>query len=120
MISAARFAYGNARVRAMKSRLLGPLDASVLRSAPSLAALAGALGIPAPAGARQLHAGLFEHLVRDYGKVIAGFPRGKSLFLALLGLHEIENLKLGWRARAGGLRRRGGRRCGGRLAGWRR
>ncbi len=100
MIVAARFAYGNARLRGMKSRLLGPEDGLALRAAPSLAALAGSLGATPPADARHLRFELFGALVRDYGKVIASYPRGGMLFGALVGLHEIENLKLFWRAHA--------------------
>ncbi len=103
MIVTARFAYGNARLRGMKSRLLGPKDGLALRAAASLAALAGGLGATPPADARQLRFELFGALVRDYGKVIASYPRGGMLFSALIGLHEIENLKLFWRAHARGV-----------------
>ncbi len=98
MIVTARFAYGNARLRGMKSRLLGPQDGFALRAAPSLAALAGALGATPPEDARHFRLELFGTLVRDYSKVIASYPRGGALFAALVGLHEIENLKLFWRA----------------------
>jgi ATP synthase C subunit len=103
MIVTARFAFGNARLRAMKSRLLGPEDGPALRAAPSLAALAGALGAAPPAGLRPFRLELFGSLVRDYAKVIASYPRGGGLFRALIGLHEIENLKLAWRAHGRGL-----------------
>jgi vacuolar-type H+-ATPase subunit C/Vma6 len=103
VIVTARFAYANARLRGMKSRLLGPQDGFALRAAPSLAALAGGLGTAPPADARQVRLELLAALVRDYGKVMASYPRGGPLFGALLGLHEIENLKLAWRAHARGL-----------------
>ncbi len=100
MIGAARFAYGNARLRAMKSRLLGREDGLALKAATSLAALAAGLGEPPESDARRLHLERFDALMLDYGKVMASYPRGGALFGALAGLHEIENLKLAWRARA--------------------
>jgi hypothetical protein len=87
-VSAARFAYGQARVRARKSRLAGPGDAAA----------------PEAARARAPdRAGRFAALVADYGVVLRGFPCGQELVRALAGLHEIENLKLGWRALSRGL-----------------
>ena len=97
-MSAAGFAYGNARVRAMRSRLLRPEDGFALRAASSLAALAAGLGAPPPASARLFRRELFDGLMRDYRRVIGSYPRGGDLFAALLGLHEIENWKLLWRA----------------------
>ena len=85
---AARFAYGQARVRARRSRLPGPRDAA------------------APEGervAREDRNGRFAALVADYSVVLRSFPTGHGLIRALLGLHEIENLKLGWRALSGAL-----------------
>jgi vacuolar-type H+-ATPase subunit C/Vma6 len=98
VISAACFAYGNARVRAMRSRLLRPEDGFALREATSLAALSASLGIAPPPSARLLRRELFEALVRDYRRVIESYPSGTTLFAALLGLHEVENWKLLWRA----------------------
>jgi vacuolar-type H+-ATPase subunit C/Vma6 len=98
MITAAGFAFGNARVRAMRSKLLRPEDGFALRAGTSLAALAAALGAAPQASARLLRLELFVGLVRDYGRVAASYPRGATLFQALLGLHEIENWKILWRA----------------------
>jgi hypothetical protein len=83
---AARFAYGQARVRARKSRLPGAGEAM---AAPPP-------GAPADRRAR------FAALVADYAMVVRSFPAGRGLLGALVGLHEIENLKLGWRARLRG------------------
>jgi hypothetical protein len=87
-LSAARFAYGMSRVRARKSRLPGAREA-------------GAAWRPAAEG--EDRATRFAALVADYAMVLHSFPRGQGLVRALLGLHEVENLKLGWRALSAGL-----------------
>jgi hypothetical protein len=83
---AAAFAFGQARIRARKSRLPGPADALVRP----------------PEGVAERRS-RFAALVGDYAMVLRSFPCGHGLVRALLGLHEIENLKLGWRARQRGL-----------------
>ncbi|HEY7512459.1 MAG TPA: V-type ATPase subunit [Vicinamibacteria bacterium] len=75
----ARYAYGQARVRARKSFLPAAADAAAR---------------PAPAD----RAARFAALLSDYALVLGAFPGGGGLARALLGLHEIENLKLLWRA----------------------
>lgn len=77
MISAGRYAFANARARAMKSRLL------TRRVSGDLAALANER---------------FRKLIDYYAILIASYPIGQSLLLALVRLHETENLKLVWRA----------------------
>lgn len=77
MISAGRYAFANARARAMKSRLL------TRRVSGDLAALANER---------------FRKLIDHYAILIASYPIGQSLLLALVRLHETENLKLVWRA----------------------
>ncbi len=93
-------AYANARLRARKSRLRGPEDLRVLRAAPSASALATALQADPLRDAGRLPAFLFAALVADYARILQDYPRGAPLWRALLGLHEIENLKLAWRARS--------------------
>jgi len=105
-VSAARqFAFGNARVRAMKARLLGPEDAAAIRGCGTSAARARAfqelVGIDSD-DPPEVFGALFSRLIADYGKVLRSYPSGSGLFLALLRLHEIENLKLAWRAVARG------------------
>jgi hypothetical protein len=82
MIPAGRYAFANARARAMKSRLLGR------RVSGNLAGLAQER---------------LRRLVDSYEILIASYPIGRELFLALARLHEIENLKLTWRAIVHGL-----------------
>jgi vacuolar-type H+-ATPase subunit C/Vma6 len=100
---AAQFAFGNTRVRAMKSRLLRPEDAAALRTAAKrgafFALMQDIVGIEAE-NAAEVHIALFGRLVADYEKILRSYRTGTELFLALLRLHEVENLKLAWRALA--------------------
>jgi vacuolar-type H+-ATPase subunit C/Vma6 len=82
MMPGGRYAFANARARAMKSRLLAG------RVSGNLAALAGES---------------FRKLIDGYAMLMASYPIGQSLFLALVRLHEIDNLKLAWRAAVRGL-----------------
>jgi vacuolar-type H+-ATPase subunit C/Vma6 len=99
----AAFAFGNARLRARKARLLGAEDGLVLRAAcaPEAAPPASPPSLPRPGeGVRAL----LTALVDDYDTLLRSYPApARGVLLALLRLHEIENLKLVWRARAKGL-----------------
>jgi vacuolar-type H+-ATPase subunit C/Vma6 len=97
----AAFAYGNARVRARKARLLSAEDGLVLRAAAARGAAAPfPTSLPRPGEAVRA---LFTALAGDYDTLLRSYPaRGRGLLLALLRLHEVENLKLLWRARARG------------------
>jgi hypothetical protein len=95
-----RHAYGNARLRAMKSRLLTAEDGVLCRAAAGAPALGAALGLPAASSAGAIDAAGFAGLLADYVKVMAWYRSGEALWLALLARLEVENLKLGWRARA--------------------
>ena len=90
MIATGALAFANARVRALKSRLLG--REIVVRASRS-------------ATARQdlsaLASGAFRELVDWYHIVLTSYPGGQALILALLRRHEIENVKLAWRAIVG-------------------
>lgn len=80
-----------ARVCAWKSRLLGRLEATsllVAADAASMQRAIAALGIE--------HR--FERLMGVYRMVLRAYPDGAPLLRSLLRLHEIENLKLLWRA----------------------
>jgi vacuolar-type H+-ATPase subunit C/Vma6 len=94
MTSPARFAFGYGRVRAMKSRLLGPEDGLRLRAPGAAAALLEESGVP-PGQARTI---LLSRLAVDVARLIRSYPAGRSLLLALAGLDEIENVKLLFRA----------------------
>jgi vacuolar-type H+-ATPase subunit C/Vma6 len=78
-----RLAYGNARVRSLKSQLF---DVGALRRVVN--------GDNPDVVQQRWH-----QLIRCYTVVLRSYPTGQSVFRALLTLHEIENLKLLWRAR---------------------
>jgi hypothetical protein len=91
MTSAVRYSRGHARMRALKSRLWTSLDRPMLLRAgvdPDGHTVSGA---PEE---------VFPPLVRWYVTLIRAYPSARTVFLALLRLHEIENLKLLWRAAA--------------------
>jgi len=80
-------AYAHARILARKAQLLGAREgALLLAAADPPAALAAFGGDP------------FEKLLRIYELAIRTYRA--PIFRALLGLHEIENVKLLWRAAA--------------------
>jgi vacuolar-type H+-ATPase subunit C/Vma6 len=85
-MSAARFAYANARVRALKSQLL--------RREAVMAEVRGT-GRPDPLAVERPH---FQKLLDWYRMVVRSSPVGQQLCFALLRLHEVENLKLAWAA----------------------
>jgi hypothetical protein len=87
--SGVRFSAGYARVRALKSRLWTSLDRElVLRAGvePDGRALSGDPDA------------VFPPLVRWYAIVLRMYPAARPLVTWMLRLHEIENLKLLWRA----------------------
>ena len=97
MIETGRLAFANARIRALKSRLLGP-DAAVrlraLNISPDPSAWFGSLNASKPS---ELLTALFARLVDAYQRVLQSYPIGREVFLALLRRHEIENIKLSGR-----------------------
>lgn len=87
MIATGSLAYANARVRALKSRLLGREIAA--RVAVGLAASRD----------HALNADVSRRELLDwYAVVLASYPRGHALIHSLLYRHDIENIKLAWRA----------------------
>jgi hypothetical protein len=93
------FAYAYGRVRARHSRLLGPEDAVTLRAGVAPGAVLPTLAVVglAPGPPAQACAAVFARLVCDYAALLKCLPAGHDLLRALLGLHEVENLKLAWR-----------------------
>ena len=92
----------NARLRARRSRLRGPRELRLLVVSGSLGALAAALGAEAARESDAVAAALLSGLLDDYAALRRHYPRGEPLFSAVLRLHEVENLKLAWRARSRG------------------
>jgi hypothetical protein len=88
-----RCAYANARVRAMKSRLIDCAAAAAIRAGHPLHGLPADLGQDPATITR----GLYEDLGRLVAWLTRAYPDGAAVFLQFLRLHETENLKLIWR-----------------------
>jgi ATP synthase (C/AC39) subunit len=89
MTSGVRFGAAHARMHALKRQLWTPLDRHLVVGAgvePDGRALAGT------------PAGVFPGLVRWYTTFIAIHPTAATLLRALFRRHDVENLKLLWRA----------------------
>ena len=99
MNSIARLAYGNARVRARKSRLLSSAILAALATAerPDLT-IEGWRDLQSEADAPALLALAYGPLADDYDAVIRAYPLAAPVLRALARLHELENVKLAWRA----------------------
>ena len=87
MTAKAPRAYAHARILARKAQLLGAREGALLLTAANPPAALAALG-----------GDPFEKLLRIYELAIRTYRA--PIFRALLGLHEIENVKLLWRAAA--------------------
>lgn len=98
MTTAGEIAYTHARLHAWRSRLLRRADIMPLLAAydaPSHDRVLAAIGAATDGEAVQ-HA--FERLLNIYRIAIRGYRDYTLLLLALLRLHEVENVKLAWRA----------------------
>ena len=87
MIASGSIAFANARVRALKSRLLGREIAG--RMSAGLAITRDRSTDPADG---------FRELLEWYAVALKSYPYGQPLLIALLRRFEIENVKLVWRA----------------------
>jgi vacuolar-type H+-ATPase subunit C/Vma6 len=90
-------------VRALKSQLFGTDTVRRLRSARDGQHLGAAdaetaADPDAAVDGSDLVRRRFRHLVASYTIVLGSYPSGQTLFRALFRLHEVENLKLAWRA----------------------
>lgn len=104
MSATARLAYGNARVRARKSRLIPSAVLVALAAAerPDLT-IEGWHDVASDADAASLVALVYTRLTGDYDAVIRAYPTNAAVLRALARLHELENVKLAWRAAAHGV-----------------
>lgn len=87
-------AYGYARLSAQRSGLLKTDDIAAMRCASdegSASRVARSLGI-------ETEAKRFERLLGRYRAIFNCYADARPVVRALLGLHEIENVKLGWSA----------------------
>jgi vacuolar-type H+-ATPase subunit C/Vma6 len=102
MSAPAALAYGYARARARKSRVI---SATVLVGL--VTADQPALTIPGWRDVENDHDGaalvslLYARLIDDYVTMIRAYPAARGVLLALARLHELENVKLAWRAALG-------------------
>jgi vacuolar-type H+-ATPase subunit C/Vma6 len=97
VIGPLRLSFGNARMRARKSRLRDAWDLRRLR-AGGVDRVDEAAETPPLRETSRLESALFGRLLEDYGRILEDYPSGRPLVAALLARHEVENLKLGWRA----------------------
>lgn len=93
MPSGVRFGAAQARMHALKGRLWTPFDGRLIVSA-------GVAPDGRPLSGRP--ADVFPGLARWYAVLLAAYPSGAELLHALFRRHEIENLKMLWRATARG------------------
>jgi hypothetical protein len=94
MTSGVRYGAAHARVHALKSRLWTPLDRQLVVGAGLEPDGRSVSGLPAD---------VFPGLARWYVTLIAIYPSAAVLLHALFRRHEVENLKLLWRAANRGL-----------------
>lgn len=105
MTASGQLAFANVRARARAARLLGPEIAAHLRAVREPAARAAALrklGFEGDPG--EIYRARLARLLADYTVLARAYPIGRGLIAALARLHEIENLKLVYRAAHRGLR----------------
>lgn len=91
-------AYAHARVRAAKSRLYSRAELLPLMLAENALAKGRALQTLGIERDRALFPQLFARLMTFYKTAIDAYRVDAHVFLAMLRLHELENLKLLWRA----------------------
>ncbi|MFI5177983.1 MAG: V0D/AC39 family V-type ATPase subunit [Vicinamibacterales bacterium] len=112
MTNPSHLAYGYARVRARKSRLLPSAVLAALATADQPALTVGAWrDLDEESDAAALASIVYARLVSDYVVAIRAYPAAADLLRALARLHEVENVKLAWRAVTGAVPAREWREC---------
>lgn len=95
----ARLAYVNARMRARKARLLTRDDLVRLALSDNPAGVVPGWRDLAPdRDAAEILVLVYQRLTAEYAMAVAACPDARAPLLALVRLHEIENVKLVWRA----------------------
>jgi vacuolar-type H+-ATPase subunit C/Vma6 len=98
MNAVASRAYGQARARARRAAILSEPVVIVMAGAPAVSRLPGWRDLgPADDGSAILALG-YSRLVDDHVVMRRAYPEAREVLAALLQLHELENLKLLWRA----------------------
>ena len=103
MTGVARRAYGQARARARSAAILSHPVVTAMATAPAITGLPGwcELG-PHDDGFVSL-AVAYSRLVDDHLVMRRAYPEARGALAALLELHELENVKLVWRAAVRGI-----------------
>ena len=91
-------AYAHARLRAWRSRLLRRPDVLPLLAANDATSHNRALAAIGAATDGEAIEHVYQRLLDIYRIAIRGYRDYALLFIALLRLHEVENIKLAWRA----------------------
>lgn len=104
MSGPAALAYGYARARARKSRIIpaAVLVGLVTADQPALT-IPGWRDVEDDHDAAALVSLLYPRLIDDYVTMIRAYPAARRVLLALARLHELENVKLAWRAALGSI-----------------
>ncbi len=102
MSAPAAVAYGYARARARKSRVIpaAVLVGLVTADQPALT-IPGWRDVENDHDAAALVSLLYARLIDDYVTMIRAYPAARRVLLALARLHELENVKLAWRVALG-------------------
>jgi vacuolar-type H+-ATPase subunit C/Vma6 len=96
MSEAARHSYGQARVRARKARLM-PVDALVAAATSERSPSTGVHDVEIADDPRPLVSQIYGRLTDDYRVAMSAFAAARGVLQAMVGLHELENVKLLWR-----------------------
>ena len=103
MTAVARRAYGQARARARSAAILSHPVVTAMATAPAITSLPGWRDLgPHDDGCVSL-ALVYSRLVDDHLVMRRAYPEAHGTLAALLELHELENLKLLWRAAVRGI-----------------
>ena len=98
MTTAGEIAYAHARLRAWRSRLLRRPDVLPLLAANDASSHNRALAAIGAATDGEAIEHAYQRLLNIYRIAIRGYRDYALLFIALVRLHEVENIKLAWRA----------------------
>jgi vacuolar-type H+-ATPase subunit C/Vma6 len=98
MTAVARRAYGQARARARGAALLSDTVVTVMATAPAVTPLPGWRDLGPHDNGSVTLALAYSRLVDDHLIMRRAYPEAREALAALLTLHELENLKLLWRA----------------------
>ena len=91
-------AYGQARARARRAAILSEPAVIAMAGVPALTQIAGWRDLGRTDDGSATLAVVFSRLIADHVVMRRAYPEARAALAALLQLHELENLKLLWRA----------------------